>query len=130
MILVDSSVWIDNLRGSASPAASRLRAIDHDQAEILVGDLIMLEVLQGTRDDAHASRIEAALRRFPVVAILDPPLAVRAARNFRILRGRGITIRKTIDIIIGTYCIENGVRLLHDDRDFEPMSKHLGLLTA
>jgi predicted nucleic acid-binding protein len=72
-------------------------------------------------------RIERSLRRFDVVTMLDGALAVRAAANYRLLRSRGITIRKTIDLIIGTFCIELGHRLLHDDRDFDPMVEHLGL---
>ena len=94
---------------------------------ILVGDLILLEILQGARDDAHAARIERGLRQFDVVALMDPDLASKAARNYRKLRERGVTVRKTADIVIGTYCIEHGCTLLHDDRDFEPMERHLGL---
>ena len=97
---------------------------------ILVGDLILLEVLQGARDDLHAARIEHGLRRFEIVPLLDADLASRAARNYRRLRDMGITIRKTNDIIIGTFCIERRCSLLHDDRDFAPMEEHLGLVAA
>jgi hypothetical protein len=97
---------------------------------ILVGDLILLEVLQGARDEAHALRIERGLRRFDVVPLLDADLASRAARNYRKLRDLGVTVRKTADIIIGTFCIEHRCSLLHDDRDFTPMEKHLGLVAA
>jgi predicted nucleic acid-binding protein len=97
---------------------------------VLVGDLILLEVLQGARDESHATRLERYLRRFEVVAMLDDRIASSAARNYRTLRARGITIRKTVDLIIGTYCIEHGHALLHDDRDFDPMREHLGLLVA
>jgi predicted nucleic acid-binding protein len=97
---------------------------------ILVGDLILLEVLQGARDEAHAAHIERGLRRFEVVPLLDSDLAPRAARNYRKLRNMGITTRKTVDIIIGTFCIERGCSLLHDDRDFAPMEQHLGLVAA
>jgi len=127
VIVVDSSVWIANLRDLDTAPVRRLRAIDHMTEPVLVGDLILLEVLQGARDEQHASRIEQALRRFPVEPMLDADLAVRAARNVRSLRARGITVRKTIDIIIGTFCIERGHQLLHDDRDFLPMATHLGL---
>lgn len=126
MIVVDSSVWIAQLRGLDIGPIRKLLQIE-DTGEILVGDLILLEVLQGARDERHAARIERNLRRFPIEAMLDGRLAVRAARNYRLLRGRGITIRKTIDLIIGTFCLEGGHRLLHDDRDFEPMATHLGL---
>jgi predicted nucleic acid-binding protein len=92
-----------------------------------VGDLTLLEILQGARDDGHAARIERELRRFSVVTLLDGDLAACGARNDRALRGLGITIRNTADIIIGTFCIERGHTLLHDDQDFEPMQRHLGL---
>lgn len=129
MILVDSSVWIAHLRGLRTPATITLETIA-GQAPLLVGDLILLEVLQGARDEAHAARMEQALRQFDLVSLLDADLAVLAARNYRRLRERGITVRKTADIIIGTYCIENQHALLHDDRDFLPMEKYLGLTVA
>jgi predicted nucleic acid-binding protein len=96
----------------------------------LVGDLILLEVLQGARDEAHSARIEGGLRRFDVVLLLDADLAPRAARNYRKLRDMGITIRKTNDIIIATFCIDHRCLLLHDDRDFGPMEEYLGLVAA
>jgi predicted nucleic acid-binding protein len=129
VILVDSSVWIAHLRGSLTPAAAKLEAAVTFEP-ILVGDLILLEVLQGARDELAAARIERGLRRFEVVPLLDADLAPRAARNYRRLRNMGITIRKTNDIIIGTFCIERGCSLLHDDRDFVAMEEHLGLVVA
>lgn len=100
----------------------------HENAEdFLVGDLILLEVLQGARNDGHAARLEREMREFPVTNMLDGDLAVKAARNYRALRTKGITIRKTADVIIATFCIEHGHELLHDDRDFGPFSEHLGL---
>jgi hypothetical protein len=129
VILVDSSVWIAQLRGSWTVATAKLEAAS-GREPILVGDLILLEVLQGARDEAHATRIERGLRRFDVVPLLDADLAPRAARNYRKLRDLGVTIRKTADIIIGTFCIEHRCSLLHDDRDFAPMEEHLGLVAA
>ncbi|MBV9521584.1 MAG: PIN domain nuclease [Alphaproteobacteria bacterium] len=129
MILVDTSVWIAHLRGFRTAATERLQALAGREV-LLIGDLILLEVLQGARDDADAARIERNLRRFLIVPLLDNDLAVRAARNYRTLRGLGVTIRKTADIVIGTYCIERGHALLHDDRDFAPMERHLGLRIA
>jgi len=130
VIVVDSSVWIANLRGLDTLAVRKLRAAVDDENDLLIGDLILLEVLQGARDEAHADRIERNLRRYPVASMLDGSLAVQAARNYRELRGRGITVRKTIDMIIGTFCIVEHHVLLHDDRDFDPMADHLGLLVA
>ena len=126
MILVDSSVWIAHLKGKTTPATEKLRAAAANEP-LLVGDLIMLEVLQGARNEAHAARIERALREYAIVPLLDVGLAARAARNYRRLRELGITVRKTADIIIGTFCIEHRHTLLHDDRDFAPMQDHLGL---
>jgi len=130
VIVVDSSVWIANLRGLDTQAVRRLRAAIDDEDQVLIGDLILLEVLQGARDEAHAARIERGLRCYPVAPMLDGSLAVQAARNYRNLRARGITVRKTIDMIIGTFCIVGSHVLLHDDRDFDPMAAHLGLLVA
>jgi predicted nucleic acid-binding protein len=129
VILVDSSVWIAHLRGYRTPATARLQ-VAANREPLLIGDLILLEVLQGARDETHAARIERNLRRYAVVPLLNPELASRAARNYRTLRELGITIRKTADIIIGTFCIEHRHALLHDDRDFAPMEKHLGLIVA
>jgi predicted nucleic acid-binding protein len=129
VILVDSSVWIAHLRGAWTPGTAKLEAaVNHEL--ILVGDLILLEVLQGARDEAHSARIEGGLRRFDVVPLLDADLAPRAARNYRKLRDMGITIRKTNDIIIATFCIDHRCLLLHDDRDFGPMEEYLGLVAA
>ena len=128
MIVVDSSVWIAQLRGQATAPVQRLRALVADADDrVLIGDLILLEILQGARDDAHAARIERALRAFAIAPMLDPTIAVQAARNYRLLRARGITVRKTIDMIFGTFCLVGGHALLHDDRDFDPMAEHLGL---
>jgi predicted nucleic acid-binding protein len=126
MIVVDSSVWIANLREEQTDSVRKLRSIERPR-EIIVGDVILLEVLRGARDEAHAARIERDLRQFAVASMLDDRLAVRAAANYRELRRRGLTVRKTIDVIIGTFCLEYGHVLLHDDRDFDPFVKHLGL---
>jgi predicted nucleic acid-binding protein len=129
VILVDSSVWIDHLQDTLTPPVSYLRSLISAE-EVLVGDLILCEVLQGLRSDAEARAVEEALREFEIVSLIDAELAVRAAANYRFLRGRGVTARKTIDVIIGTYCIERGHSLLHSDRDFVPMQRLLGLQTA
>lgn len=126
MILVDSSVWIAHLRGRNTAETRKLEDAAAREP-LLVGDLILLEVLQGARDEAAAARIERALREYAVVPMLTPDLAVKAAKNYRKLRALGITLRKTADLIIGTFCIEHRHALLHADRDFEPMREHLGL---
>lgn len=94
---------------------------------LVVGDLVLAEVLQGARDDLHAARIEGELRGFHVVAMVTPDLAIAAARNYRLLRHRGVTVRRTIDMLIATFCLVQGWPLLHRDRDFDAMERHLGL---
>jgi len=127
LIVVDSTVWIDFLNGRNARPVRQLRAHLGVQ-EIVLGDLMLCEVLQGV-DDEHAAReVEALLRRFEIVTMAGEAIAVAAARNYRALRRRGITIRKTIDLLIGTWCIEHRAPLLHDDRDFQPMARHLGLI--
>ena len=129
MIVVDSSVWIDFLNGRNAAHVRRLRAVLGTE-EIIVGDLMLCEVLQGL-DGEHAAReVKALLRRFEIVPMAGEAIAVAAARNFRSLRRRGITVRKTIDLLIGTWCIENRRPLLHNDSDFRPMARHLGLIEA
>jgi predicted nucleic acid-binding protein len=127
VIVVDSSVWIDFLNGRHAPHVSVLRAtLGKDQ--IIVGDLMLCEVLQGLDGEREAREVEFLLRRFEIVPMAGDAIAVAAARNFRALRRRGVTVRKTIDLLIGTWCIENRRQLLHNDSDFRPMSKHLGLI--
>ncbi len=101
MIVVDSSVWIDFLNGSNAPHVQRLRTI-FGADEIVVGDLMLCEVLQGLESERAAREVEVLLRRFEIVPMAGETVAVAAARNFRFLRRRGITIRKTIDLLIGT----------------------------
>jgi predicted nucleic acid-binding protein len=126
VILVDTSVWVDHLNDSVTDQVRILRALI-GREPLLVGDLILCEILQGLRTDAEAAMVEQALRRFDLVSLTDPDLAVRAAAHYRLLRGKGITIRKTIDLLIGAFCIEHGHSLLHADRDFDPMAAYLGL---
>ena len=126
MILVDSSVWIDFFRGRPSRETDILDEL-LGQEPLLIGDLVLAEVLQGfsaDRDFKHAYRLLGSLE---LIEIGGREIALQAARNFRSLRGRGITVRKTIDTLIATRCIEAGINLLHDDRDFDPFTEHLGL---
>jgi predicted nucleic acid-binding protein len=126
VIVVDSSVWIDYFHGISSPEVERLDdTIGADL--IVVGDLVLSEVLQGFRSDADFETARSALGAFDVVPMLGYDLAIRTAENYRTLRARGVTVRKTIDMIIGTFCIERGLPLLFSDRDFQPLVDHLGL---
>jgi predicted nucleic acid-binding protein len=126
VIVVDSSVWIGHLTSRDRPAVRRFRSIP-DPDKVLVGDLILLEVLRGARDEPHAVIIERELRQFRVESMLDPQLAAKAARHYRTLRAFGITVSKVPDLLIATYCIEHGHEILHDDKDFEPFVTRLGL---
>jgi predicted nucleic acid-binding protein len=128
VIVVDSSVWISWFRGKHSRGVHALQSIS-DTDRILLGDIVLLELLQGARGDANAARIERVMREFTIVGMVTTPLVVAAAANYRRLRSRGITIRATTDVIIATYCIENDHELLHEDRDFAPFASHLGLKT-
>lgn len=127
MIAVDTSVWIDFLNGRNAAHVQQLRAILGVE-EVIVGDLMLCEVLQGLESERMAQEVEALLRRFEIVPMAGEAIAVAAAHNFRSLRRRGITIRRTIDLLIGTWCIENRAPLLHNDSDFRPMARHLGLI--
>lgn len=127
MIVVDSSVWIDQFRGDDTRAVNSLNRFTDEAHDILIGDIVLVEVLRGARDDEHAAWIERRLRRFTIESMLGDSIAVRSARNYRMLRGRGITIRSTIDVVIATFCVERGHDLLHDDRDFDAMAPHIGL---
>ena len=129
MIVVDSSVWIAWLNGSPHAAARKLEE-DIDPLDIIVGDIALLEILQGARNDRHAADIGQRVDRFRLERMLDADLAVKSARNYRMLRGLGYTVRKVPDLIIGTFCIEHGHELLQADRDFMPMVEHLGLRLA
>lgn len=126
MLVVDTSVWIDYFREPNSPSAQTL-----DQTlgkiEIVIGDLILVELLHGLREGPQLKLVRASIAGFRIVALCGPDIAPKAAANYRTLRHAGVTIRGTIDVIIATWCIENGVPLLHNDRDFEVMEKRLGL---
>jgi predicted nucleic acid-binding protein len=129
VIVVDSSVWIDFINGRRAPHVAHLQAILGSE-EIIVGDLMLCEVLQGLASERAARQVEGLLRRFEIASMAGEAVAIAAARNFRSLRRRGITVRKTIDLLIGTWCIENRRPLLHNDGDFRPMAQHLGLIEA
>lgn len=126
MILVDSSVWIDYFRGTPTPQADTLDRLLG--VELLsTGDLILAEVLQGFEDEQHFDIAKRMLMSLEIINLGGLDIAIQAAKNFRALRRLGVTIRKTIDTVIATRCIESGYHLLHNDRDFDPFAKHLGL---
>ena len=128
MILVDSSVWINYFNGLSTWQTDLLdNYLSH--IPILIGDLILTEVLQGFKSDKDYETAEELLGALQFRQIGGYDVAIQSAQNYRTLRKAGVTIRKTIDVIIGTFCIMQGVSLLHDDRDFDPMVLHLNLQT-
>jgi predicted nucleic acid-binding protein len=129
VIIVDSSVWIDYFNGTESMEATRLDDLLGVEP-IAIGDLILTEVLQGFRADSDFVRAQRALLSLTVWSMLGVDAALNAAENYRELRKRGVTVRKTADVIIASFCIENGHSLLFSDRDFLPFVKHLGLSRA
>ncbi len=129
MILVDSSVWIDYFRGLRTPQTDRLDALLGTEP-VAIGDLMLAEVLQGFDSERDFTRALEMLGALDRIDIGGHEIAVQAARNFRSLREMGVTVRKTIDTLIATRCIEDGLPLLYSDRDFDPFVKHLGLLDA
>jgi len=126
MIIADTSVWIDYVRGIDAPYTDLL---DHEllNNRVATGDIIIVEFLQGFREEKDYRIAKQIMDRLEYYNFLGKEMAVESAENFRRLRKNGITVRKTIDIIIGTFCIVNGFELLHNDRDFDPMEKYLGL---
>ncbi len=126
MVIVDSSVWIDALRGTINPETVWLRnALGKQQIALMT--LILCEVLQGVHNKAQFRGFQKDMLLLPIFETLSAPLAVESAQNYRRLRDRGITVRKTVDCLIATFCIEQGHRLLHRDRDFDVFETHLGL---
>ena len=126
MILVDSSVWIDFFRGTVTPQVEVLDRLLGEEP-VAIGDLMMTEVLQGFASERDFNKARRLLGALDLVEIGGRDVMIEAARYFRDLRARGITIRKTIDTLIATRCIVSGYRLLYSDRDFDPFVTHLGL---
>jgi predicted nucleic acid-binding protein len=129
LILVDSTVWIDYFNNLSTPQTEKLNSL-LDVEPLFIGDIILTEVLQGFRKDQDFQEAKRLLTALDVVDLGGQEIAIQAAKNYRILRTYGVTIRKTIDSIIATRCIENGYDLLHNDRDFDPFEKYLGLIVV
>ena len=138
-VLIDSSVWIDHLRGVPNRETAILNLLlsrrdpafegeeQEPPADLVVADLVLCEVLRGIPDPSEHAAVKGVLLSFEVVSVGGVDLALQAADHYRTLRRQGITVRKTIDLLIGTWCIVNDCVLLHSDRDFDPMARHLGL---
>lgn len=126
MIIADTSVWIDHLNDRTTLETEALyRATEEDG--FVMGDLVMMEILQGIRLETRFQKARHFLGQFTAVSLCGPEVAVRAAENFRLLRRRGVTVRSTINVVIATWCIENDASIIHNDRDLRAMEEHLGL---
>jgi len=126
MLVVDTTVWVDYFNGQVNPETDYLdRAISEEV--ILVGDLILAETLQGFREEKDFMLAQAALSKFEQTGMVNLQLAQQSAQNYRALRKKGVTVRKTIDCLIATFCIADNHTLLHRDSDFGGFEKHLGL---
>ncbi len=129
MIFVDTSVWIDYFKGKVSPETECLHQALGIQ-DVLIGDLIALEILQGFREDKDYKAAKQMLDAFALHNLLGSNAVISCAENYRRLRKKGISIRKTADVIIATFCIDRNIPLLFSDRDFQPFVEHLGLRSA
>ena len=129
MILVDSSVWIDYFSGNGTPETDFLDGVLGVNS-VAIGDLILTEVLQGFRHDKDYRTAKRLLEALTIFELLGTTMAVKCADNFRKLRKQGVTIRKTADVIIASFCIEHNLPLLFSDKDFKPFVENLGLRDA
>lgn len=129
MILVDASVWIDYFSGTVTPQTEKLDSLLGRQP-LAIGDLTPTEVLQGFDEERDFNSARKLLASLTAVELGGREIAIQAAKNFRALRRPGVTVRKTIDTVIATRCIEDGYELLHAGRDFDPFAQHLGLRTV
>ncbi len=129
MILVDSSVWIEYFNGRKTVRTGWLDTALGNEP-LVMGDIILIEVLQGFQSDKDFNTAKKLLLAFPFVEMTGKELAIKSAMNYRLLRKKGVTVRKTIDVMIGTFCLYHRISLLHSDKDFEPMEKYLKLKTV
>jgi len=126
LIFVDSSVWVDYFNGRQSPETDYLDSLLGKES-IVTGDLVLIEVLQGFKSDKDYKTARELLTSLTVFSLGGQKLAIKSADNFRLLRKKGVTVRKTIDVLIATFCIEQNLPLLHADKDFEPFHEYLKL---
>jgi len=126
MVIVDTSAWIEFLNGSRSRVVAKVdRCLEQDL--VAIGDLIFCEILQGIRSAGERNKISSLLLALPQFDIVGFSIAEKSAANYRLLRSKGVTVRKTIDVLIGTFCAEHGFQILHHDSDFDLMAKHMDL---
>ena len=126
MVIVDTSAWIEYFRDGLPRVANKVD-LCLEQDLVGIGDLIYCEVLQGIRSPREKSEVSGLLLSLPQFNMVGFNMAEKSAANYRLLRSRGVTVRKTIDVLIGTFCAEHGLQLIHHDSDFDLMAKHIGL---
>jgi predicted nucleic acid-binding protein len=126
MIIIDTSAWIEYLRGGIPRVVKKVdQCLEEDLVGI--GDLVYCEVMQGIRAPRERSKVSSLLLSLPQFDMVGFSIAEKSAANYRLLRSKGVTIRKTIDVLIGTFCAEHGLRIVHHDSDFDLMAEHIGL---
>jgi hypothetical protein len=126
MVIVDTSAWIEYL-GDGVPDVANKVDLCLDQDLVGIGDLIYCEVIQGIRSRRERREVSGLLLSLPQFDMVGFTMAEKSAVNYRLLRSKGVTVRKTIDVLIGTFCAENGLQIIHYDSDFDLMAKHIGL---
>ncbi len=126
MVIVDSTVWVDYLKGASTPQTDWLD-VELGRQRLGLTDLILCEVLQGVRGERRFGEVRRELLKYEIFTTGGTELAIATARNYRILRNAGYTVRRTVDCLIATFCLTNGHTLLHNDRDFDPFERALGL---
>ena len=126
MILVDTSAWIEYFRNGVQSVVHKVEKSLKEE-DVAIGDLVYCEILQGIYSEPQRRQVEDLLLTLPRFEMVGFEIANKSAANFRLLRSKGVTVRKTIDVIIGTFCVENDLQLIHHDRDFDLMAKHIGL---
>jgi len=126
MVMVDTSAWIEYFRGGLPRVANKVD-LCLDQDLVGIGDLVYCEVMQGIRSPRDRREVSGLLLSLPQFSMVGFSMAEKSVANYRLLRSKGVTVRKTIDVLIGTFCSEHGLRLIHHDSDFDLMAKHIGL---
>jgi len=126
MVIVDTSAWIEYLNGTDSSVVAKVdQCLEQDL--VAIGDLIYCEIMQGIRSTRQRSQVSSLLLALPQFDMVGFSIAEKSAANYRLIRSKGITVRKTIDVLIGTFCTEHGFQIVHNDSDFDLMAKHIGL---
>lgn len=126
MVIVDTSAWVEYFRGGLPLVVNKVD-LCLEQDLVGIGDLVYCEIMQGIRSPRERADVATLLLSLPRFDMVGFAMAEKSAANYRLLRSKGVTVRKTMDVLIGTYCAEHGLQLVHHDSDFDLMAKHIGL---